>query len=78
MGRDGSVRVQRMANDIDGTNCASLGTWDHGRESHPLPMATPRLQPLRAEDHPGTTPNLACKAKVRRSAALGRGRGKVH
>ena len=41
---------------------------------HPLPMATTRLQPLRAEEHPGSgTPNLACKAKMRRSAAQGRG-----
>ena len=36
-------------------------------------MATTRLHPLRAEEHchPGT-PNLACKAKMRRSAALSR------
>ena len=46
------------------------------RSPHPLPMAATRLQPLRAEEHPGSgTPNLACKAKMRRSAARGRGCG---
>ena len=44
------------------------------RSYHPLPMATTRLQPLRAEEHPGSgMPNLACEAKMRRSAAHGRG-----
>ena len=58
-------------------------SWDR----HPPPMATEpqeRLQPLRAEEHPGVsgTPNLACKPKIRRSDDRGRatveGVGSVH